>query len=39
LRGLGGDRTLTLVNGRRHVAGFRGSQACRHWHDSSGPGP
>ena len=25
LRGLGGDRTLTLVNGRRHVAGFRGS--------------
>lgn len=27
LRGLGGDRTLTLVNGRRHVAGFRGSQA------------
>jgi outer membrane receptor protein involved in Fe transport len=27
LRGLGEDRTLTLVNGRRHVAGFRGSQA------------
>lgn len=27
LRGLGGDRTLTLVNGRRHVAGFRGSSA------------
>lgn len=27
LRGLGGERTLTLVNGRRHVAGFRGSQA------------
>ena len=27
LRGLGGTRTLTLVNGRRHVAGFRGSQA------------
>ncbi len=27
LRGLGGARTLTLVNGRRHVAGFRGSQA------------
>ena len=27
LRGLGGSRTLTLVNGRRHVAGFRGSQA------------
>ena len=27
LRGLGADRTLTLVNGRRHVAGFRGSQA------------
>ena len=27
LRGLGGDRSLTLVNGRRHVAGFRGSQA------------
>ncbi|MEO1399590.1 MAG: Plug domain-containing protein, partial [Pseudomonadota bacterium] len=27
LRGLGSDRTLTLVNGRRHVAGFRGSQA------------
>jgi len=25
LRGLGADRTLTLVNGRRHVAGFRGS--------------
>ena len=27
LRGLGGDRTLTLVNGRRHVAGFAGSSA------------
>ena len=27
LRGLGGDRSFTLVNGRRHVAGFRGSQA------------
>ena len=27
LRGLGGERTLTLVNGRRHVAGFRGSSA------------
>ena len=27
LRGLGADRTLTLVNGRRHVAGFRGSSA------------
>lgn len=27
LRGMGGDRTLTLVNGRRHVAGFEGSQA------------
>ncbi|HCG95024.1 MAG TPA: outer membrane cobalamin receptor protein [Halieaceae bacterium] len=27
LRGLGSARTLTLVNGRRHVAGFRGSQA------------
>jgi iron complex outermembrane receptor protein len=27
LRGLGGTRTLTLVNGRRHVAGFRGSSA------------
>ncbi len=27
LRGLGEDRTLVLVNGRRHVAGFRGSQA------------
>lgn len=27
LRGLGGQRTLTLVNGRRHVAGFRGTQA------------
>jgi outer membrane receptor protein involved in Fe transport len=27
LRGLDSDRTLTLVNGRRHVAGFRGSQA------------
>ncbi|MEC8633781.1 MAG: TonB-dependent receptor, partial [Pseudomonadota bacterium] len=27
LRGLGSTRTLTLVNGRRHVAGFRGSQA------------
>ncbi len=25
LRGLGAARTLTLVNGRRHVAGFRGS--------------
>ena len=24
LRGLGGARTLTLVNGRRHVAGFPG---------------
>ena len=27
LRGLGTDRTLTLVNGRRHVAGFEGSGA------------
>jgi iron complex outermembrane receptor protein len=27
LRGMGGERTLTLVNGRRHVAGFRGTQA------------
>lgn len=27
LRGLGQNRTLTLVNGRRHVAGFEGSQA------------
>ena len=27
LRGLGAQRTLTLVNGRRHVAGFEGSQA------------
>jgi outer membrane cobalamin receptor len=27
LRGLGSDRSLTLVNGRRHVSGFRGSQA------------
>jgi outer membrane receptor protein involved in Fe transport len=27
LRGLGGERTLTLVNGRRHVAGFRGTSA------------
>lgn len=27
LRGLGQERTLTLVNGRRHVAGFRGTQA------------
>lgn len=27
LRGLGSERTLTLVNGRRHVAGFRGSSA------------
>ncbi len=27
LRGLGTDRTLTLVNGRRHVAGFAGDQA------------
>ena len=27
LRGLGGVRTLTLVNGRRHVAGFRGTTA------------
>lgn len=27
LRGLGRERTLVLVNGRRHVAGFRGSQA------------
>ncbi len=27
LRGLGGVRTLTLVNGRRHVAGFRGTSA------------
>lgn len=27
LRGLGATRTLTLVNGRRHVAGFEGSQA------------
>lgn len=27
LRGLGAERTLTLVNGRRHVAGFRGTSA------------
>ncbi len=27
LRGMGGERTLTLVNGRRHVAGFRGTSA------------
>ncbi len=27
LRGLGANRTLTLVNGRRHVAGFRGTSA------------
>jgi outer membrane receptor protein involved in Fe transport len=27
LRGLGAARTLTLVNGRRHVAGFRGTSA------------
>jgi iron complex outermembrane receptor protein len=27
LRGLGASRTLTLVNGRRHVAGFEGDQA------------
>ena len=27
LRGLGANRTLTLVNGRRHVSGFEGSQA------------
>lgn len=27
LRGLGTQRTLTLVNGRRHVAGFEGSAA------------
>lgn len=27
LRGLGQERTLTLVNGRRHVSGFRGTQA------------
>ncbi|MEM1381814.1 MAG: TonB-dependent receptor [Pseudomonadota bacterium] len=27
LRGLGAERSLTLVNGRRHVAGFRGSQS------------
>ncbi len=27
LRGVGGTRTLTLVNGRRHVAGFRGTSA------------
>lgn len=27
LRGLDTERTLTLVNGRRHVAGFRGSSA------------
>ncbi|MGQ8364869.1 TonB-dependent receptor domain-containing protein [Glaciecola sp. 1036] len=27
LRGLGEERTLTLVNGRRHVAGFRGTSA------------
>jgi outer membrane receptor protein involved in Fe transport len=27
LRGLGDARSLTLVNGRRHVAGFRGSSA------------
>jgi iron complex outermembrane recepter protein len=27
LRGLGANRTLTLVNGRRHVGGFEGSSA------------
>ena len=27
LRGLGAERTLTLVNGRRHVAGFRGTSS------------
>lgn len=27
LRGLGDERTLVLVNGRRHVAGFRGTSA------------
>ncbi|OFC69104.1 TonB-dependent receptor domain-containing protein [Alteromonas confluentis] len=27
LRGMGDERTLTLVNGRRHVAGFRGTSA------------
>ena len=27
LRGLGAERTLTLVNGRRHVGGFRGTSA------------
>ena len=27
LRGLGAARTLTLVNGRRHVAGFRGTSS------------
>ncbi|MGB3724507.1 MAG: TonB-dependent receptor [Glaciecola sp.] len=27
LRGLGGERTLVLVNGRRHVAGFRGTSS------------
>ncbi|WP_298914509.1 TonB-dependent receptor [uncultured Algimonas sp.] len=27
LRGLGGERTLTLVNGRRHVSGVRGSSS------------
>lgn len=27
LRGLGAERSLTLVNGRRHVAGFRGTSA------------
>ena len=27
LRGLDAERTLTLVNGRRHVGGFRGSSA------------
>ena len=27
LRGMGTNRTLTLVNGRRHVAGFEGDQA------------
>ncbi len=27
LRGLGAERTLTLVNGRRHVGGFEGDQS------------
>ncbi|NVK25901.1 MAG: TonB-dependent receptor plug domain-containing protein, partial [Gammaproteobacteria bacterium] len=27
LRGLGSERTLTLVNGRRHVSSFRGTSA------------